>query len=53
VACVGQDRKLYKDMVGKLEGKRPLVRARRRWKDNISISLKKNMSLECTLDLSS
>jgi hypothetical protein len=26
-------------MVGKLEGKRLLVRARRRWKDNISIIL--------------
>jgi hypothetical protein len=30
----------YKILVGKLEGKRPLGRPRRRWKDNIKMDLK-------------
>jgi hypothetical protein len=29
-------RNIYKILVGKLEGKRPLDRSRRRWKNNIS-----------------
>jgi hypothetical protein len=32
-------RKLYKILVGKPEGKRPLRIPRRRWKDNIKIYL--------------
>ena len=30
-----RERCAYRVLVGKLEGKRPLVRPRRRWKDNI------------------
>ena len=35
----GEER-LYKVLVGKLEGKRPLGRPRRRWEDNIKMDLK-------------
>jgi hypothetical protein len=35
VARMGEGRGFYRVFVGKLEGKRPLVRLRRRWKDNI------------------
>jgi hypothetical protein len=35
VACMGQERKVYKVLVGKPEGKRPLGRPRRRWEDGI------------------
>jgi hypothetical protein len=40
VACMGEERKLYKDLVGKLEGKRPLGRLRRRWEDGIRMDLR-------------
>jgi hypothetical protein len=33
-------RNAYKILVGKPEGKRPLGRPRRRWKDNIRIDLR-------------
>jgi hypothetical protein len=32
---MGEERKLYKVLVGKPEGKRPLRRPRRRWEDRI------------------
>jgi hypothetical protein len=32
---MGEDRKVYKVLVGKPEGKRPLGRPRRRWEDGI------------------
>jgi hypothetical protein len=35
----GEERKVYKDLVGKPEGKRPLERPRCRWKDGIRKSL--------------
>jgi len=35
VIRMGQKRKLYPIVVGKLEGKRPLGKPRRRWEDNI------------------
>jgi hypothetical protein len=35
VARMGEERKLYKVLVRKLEGKRPLGRQRRRWEDGI------------------
>jgi hypothetical protein len=35
---MGEERKLYK--VGKLEGKRPLGKPRRRWQDGIRIYLR-------------
>jgi hypothetical protein len=40
VARVGEERKLYKVLVGKPEGKRPLERPRSRWKDDIRMDLK-------------
>jgi hypothetical protein len=35
VARVGEDRKVYKFLVEKLEGKRPLARPRSRWENGI------------------
>jgi hypothetical protein len=32
---MGEERGVYRVLVGKPEGKRPLGRPRRRWKDNI------------------
>jgi hypothetical protein len=40
VACMGEERKVYKVLVGKPEGKRPLGRPRRRWKDGIRMDLR-------------
>jgi hypothetical protein len=40
VARMGQDRVVHKVLVGKPEGKRPLGRPRRRWKDNIKMDLR-------------
>jgi hypothetical protein len=34
-AHMGEDRKMYKDLVGKPEGKRPLGRLGNRWEDGI------------------
>jgi hypothetical protein len=39
VARMGEERKVYKVLVGKPEGKRPLGRPRRRWKDGIRMDL--------------
>jgi len=39
VARVGERRGVYRVLVGKLEGKRPLGRPRRRWEDNIKMDL--------------
>ena len=36
---MGEKRGVYRVLVGKLEGKRPLGRPRRRWKDNIGMDL--------------
>jgi hypothetical protein len=33
VACMGEERKVYKVLMGKPEGKRALVRPRHRWED--------------------
>ena len=38
VACMGE-RGVYKVLVGKPEGKKPLGRPRRRWEDNIKMDL--------------
>jgi len=35
----GGDRGVYRVLVGKPEGKRPLGRPRRRWKDNVKMDL--------------
>jgi hypothetical protein len=37
VARMGEERKVYKVLVGKPEGKRPLRRLRRRWEDGIKM----------------
>ena len=39
VARIGERRGVYRDLVGKLEGKRILGRPRRRWEDNIRMGL--------------
>jgi hypothetical protein len=36
---MGKDRGVYRVLVGKLVGKRPLGRPRRRWEDNIKMDL--------------
>ena len=36
---MGEGRGVYRDLVGKPEGKRPLGRPRRRWEDNINMDL--------------
>jgi hypothetical protein len=40
VARMGEDRKLYKVLVGNPKGKRPLGRPRHRWKDGIRMDLR-------------
>jgi hypothetical protein len=40
VACIGEVRNAYKILVLKPEGKRPLVRTRHRWENNIRIDLR-------------
>jgi hypothetical protein len=39
VAGMGEERNVYRLLVGKREGKRPLGRPRRRWIDNIKMDL--------------
>jgi hypothetical protein len=39
VAHIGEGRGVYRVLVGKPEGKRPLGRPRRRWEDNIKLHL--------------
>jgi hypothetical protein len=40
VARMGEQRKVYKVLVGKPEGKRPLGRPRRRWEDGIRMDFR-------------
>jgi transposase len=40
VACMGEGRGVYRVLVGRPEGKRPLGRHRRRWEDNIKMYLR-------------
>ena len=42
---MGESRGVYRVLVGKPEGKRPLGRPRLRWKDNIKLDLQ---GVECT-----
>jgi hypothetical protein len=37
---MGEETKMYKVLVGKPEGKRPLGRPRRRWEDGIRMDLR-------------
>ena len=39
VACIRKRRGIYRVLVGKREGKRPLGRHRHRWEDNIKLDL--------------
>jgi hypothetical protein len=39
LARIGQERKAYRFLVGKLEGKRPLGRPRCRWEDRLTMDL--------------
>ena len=39
MALMGEERGVYRVLVGKPEGKRPLGRPRRRWADNIRMDL--------------
>ena len=39
VSRMGEERGVYRVLVGKLEGKRPLGRPRRRWVDNIRMDI--------------
>jgi hypothetical protein len=40
VARIGEGRGVYRVLVGMPDGKRPLGRPRRRWKDNIKMDLR-------------
>jgi hypothetical protein len=40
VARMGEERKVYKVLVGKSKGKRPLGELRRKWKDGIKVDLR-------------
>jgi hypothetical protein len=40
VARMGEERSVYRVLVGRPEGKRPLRRPRRRWQDNITLDLR-------------
>jgi hypothetical protein len=39
VSRIGEKRNVYRSLVGKPEGRRPLGRPRRRWIDNINLDL--------------
>jgi len=39
VVRMGEERGVYRFLLGKLQGRRPLVRPRRRWVDNIRVDL--------------
>jgi len=43
---MGEGRGVYRVLVGKLEGKRPLERTRRRWKDSNKMDLQE-VGCEC------
>ena len=45
VARMGEGRGVYRILVGKPEGKRPLGRPRRRWEDNIKMDLQEVVGL--------
>jgi hypothetical protein len=49
---MGEMRSLYKILVGKPEGKRPLGRRKRRWEDNIRMDLREIGWGRCGLDSS-
>jgi hypothetical protein len=42
LGSIGEGRGVYRVLVGKAEIKRPLMRHRRRWEDNINMNLKES-----------
>jgi hypothetical protein len=51
VARMEEQRKVYKILMGKPEGKRPLGRPRRRWEDGIRMNLREiGLGGRCGLD---
>ena len=50
VARMGERKGVYRVLVGKPEGKRPLRRPRRRWEDNIKMDLQEMVCGEYGLD---
>jgi hypothetical protein len=49
VARMGEERKLYRVLVGKPEGKRPLERPRLRWEDGIKMD-RREIGWGCGVD---
>jgi hypothetical protein len=47
---MGEEKKVYKVLVVKPEGKRPLARPRRRWEDGVKMDLRKVGLGVCGLD---
>jgi hypothetical protein len=50
VACMGEERKVYKVLVGKPKGKKLLGRRRRKWEEGIRMDLKETDWGGCGLD---
>jgi hypothetical protein len=50
VACIGEERKVYKVLVEKLDVQRPLGRPRRRWERMGSEWLLRRLAGECRMD---
>ena len=50
VGRMGDERGVYRVLVGKPEGRRPLGRPRRRWVDNIGMDLQEGGMWACGLD---
>jgi hypothetical protein len=47
---MGEERKVYKVLVGKPEGKRPLGRSIHRWEDGVRMDLREIVFWGCGLD---
>jgi len=50
LARMGEMRNVFKILVGKLEGKKPLERTRRTWVDNIRMDIREIRVGDCGLD---
>jgi hypothetical protein len=50
VARMGEERKVYRVLVGKPEGKRPLASPRRRWENGIRMDLRETCLGDCAVD---
>jgi hypothetical protein len=50
VARMGEEKKLYKVLVGKPEGQRPLGKPRHRWEDGTRMDLRETGLGGCGLD---